>query len=121
MSDRISSWQVATVTISLSPVSRLVHFRTTMSRNLPSYADLELKIGKVLGRGGYAVVHEATWGTSPVAVKTLHQLSAEGYSSIAFQREMDLLRGLHHPNVLQLLYVTSTEPYYIITELMDSD
>ena len=64
----------------------------------------------VLGKGGFGVVMKMKFlGSTEVAVKALTSTDEVALGSTAateFLRELKFLKGLHHPNVIQLLGVT---------------
>uniref|UniRef100_A0A3Q3EZV0 non-specific protein-tyrosine kinase n=1 Tax=Labrus bergylta TaxID=56723 RepID=A0A3Q3EZV0_9LABR len=75
----------------------------------------EFRLHKKLGEGHFGEVWEALWTTEnrKVAIKTLKQGRHE------FVKEVQALKSLHHPKLIQLLAMCSRgEPVYIVTELM---
>ena len=70
-----------------------------------------------LGQGNFGEVWAGVWnGTTPVAVKTLKPDTMEVKD---FVQEAQVMKKIHHPNLLQLYAVcTIGEPIYIVTELM---
>ena len=83
---------------------------------LSSYHDL-----KLIGRGGMAEVYSAT---SPrrksVAIKVLRaELATEGQFRKRFMREAQVVSGLEHPNIVQVLdFGDEKGAYYIVMELL---
>ena len=76
-----------------------------------------LKFTKKLGAGMFGEVWAGMWNsTTSVAIKTLKS----GTMEVAdFIQEAQVMKSLHHPNLLQLYAVcTAEEPIYIVTELM---
>ena len=83
---------------------------------------------RVLGRGAYAIVQEALWRGTLVAVKTLHQILVEegvpGRDQFfrEFVREWDTLKSLRHPCIVQFLGVCALEDdrnnHGLVTELL---
>ena len=61
----------------------------------------ELKLGKLLGKGGFGAVYAGKWRDNPVAVKKvlLQQLSEELQE--AFHKEADVMIKLEHPNIIK--------------------
>ncbi|KAK5624094.1 hypothetical protein CRENBAI_015010 [Crenichthys baileyi] len=78
----------------------------------------EFKLNKQLGEGHFGQVWEAYWTKEnrKVAIKTLKQ---EDTKQDEFVKEVQALKSLHHPKLIQLLAMCSRgEPVYIVTELM---
>ncbi|CAL8363980.1 unnamed protein product [Lota lota] len=78
----------------------------------------EFQLHKKLGEGHFGAVWEATWTTEnrKVAIKMLKQ---EDTKQDEFVKEVQALKSLHHPKLIQLLALCSRgEPVYIVTELM---
>jgi hypothetical protein len=76
-----------------------------------------LKKVQVLGRGSFGDVHKANWLGIEVARKTFH-----GPSAADFEREVEILEGLSHPNIVSLLWHGRDErKCHMIMELMDGD
>ncbi|KAG0597872.1 hypothetical protein M758_12G027000 [Ceratodon purpureus] len=70
-----------------------------------------------LGSGSFGDVHKMNWLGFEVARKTFH-----GSSAPDFEREVQTLEGLCHPNIVSLLgYTRDTRKCYMIMELMDED
>ena len=72
---------------------------------------------KKIGTGAFSEVWEGTWNNNTlVAVKKLKIGTA---STDTFLKEVELLKQLSHPKIIQLYAIcTKEEPIYIITELM---
>uniref|UniRef100_G3P7M8 non-specific protein-tyrosine kinase n=1 Tax=Gasterosteus aculeatus aculeatus TaxID=481459 RepID=G3P7M8_GASAC len=78
----------------------------------------EFRLHKKLGEGHFGEVWEALWTTEnkKVAIKTLKQADTK---QDEFVKEVQALKSLHHPKLIQLLAMCSRgEPVYIVTELM---
>ncbi|KAM8945756.1 tyrosine-protein kinase Srms [Pelodytes ibericus] len=77
----------------------------------------EFKMLKKLGEGFFGEVWEGLWNNKErVAIKTFKK---ENVVQSDFEKEIDALKHLSHPNLIQLLAVCSFgEPVYIVTELM---
>lgn len=70
-----------------------------------------------LGRGSAGVVHKINWLGLPVVGKTFF-----GSDQPSFEREVSILAGLCHPNVVSLLgYATGDGDCSLVMELMDGD
>uniref|UniRef100_A0A3P9Q6E2 non-specific protein-tyrosine kinase n=1 Tax=Poecilia reticulata TaxID=8081 RepID=A0A3P9Q6E2_POERE len=78
----------------------------------------EFRLLHQLGEGNFGQVWEAIWTKEnrKVAIKMLKQ----GAGRLAdFVKEVQALKSLHHPKLIQLLAMCSRgEPVYIVTELM---
>ncbi|GMI18921.1 hypothetical protein TeGR_g7165, partial [Tetraparma gracilis] len=70
----------------------------------------ELKIGKLLGKGGFGVVHLATYHGGKIAVKQLSNLDEENV--LRFRHECFLMKNLSHPNIVTLLGVVWSEEMF---------
>ncbi|XP_077589795.1 tyrosine-protein kinase Srms [Stigmatopora nigra] len=78
----------------------------------------EFRLHRKLGEGHFGEVWEAMWTTENkrVAIKMLKQ---EDTKQDEFVKEVQALKSLHHPKLIQLLAMCSRgEPVYIVTELM---
>lgn len=56
-------------------------------------------------------------GTTPVAIKTL---KPDTMTKEEFLKEARIMKGLCHPHMVRLFAVVTTEPIYIVTELMSN-
>jgi len=99
----------------------------TMSSNaaasLQSSIDFDqLQLHEVIGGGGFSQVWKATWIRTPVAVKILTGSAQNTHVARAileeFKAEINLLKGMHHPNICLYMGACVTPPNRaIITEL----
>jgi serine/threonine-protein kinase len=83
---------------------------------LSSYHDL-----KLIGRGGMAEVYSATsLKRRSVAIKVLRaELASEEQFRKRFMREAEIVSGLEHPNIVQVLdFGDEKGAYYIVMELL---
>jgi len=63
-----------------------------------------MSLGECLGSGGVGAVYKGMRGQAPVAVKILPQHSLDQEEQLArFQREAELLAGIKHSNIIQVL------------------
>lgn len=72
-----------------------------------------------LGKGASATVHKVMWLGAVVAKKTFH-----GRDNQYFLKEIEILAGLCHPNIVSMLWYYTTETFKCcinIMELMDGD
>ncbi|GMI18950.1 hypothetical protein TeGR_g15277, partial [Tetraparma gracilis] len=70
----------------------------------------ELKIDKLLGKGGFGVVNLATYKGGKVAMKQLLTVNEENV--LRFRHECFLMKNLSHPNVVQLVGVCWSEDLF---------
>jgi len=88
------------------------------TRNRIPYS--ELKMGKLLGTGGFADVHLATLNGTEVAVKKLHtnndQIFQGNVDLKEFRSEIGLQGNLNHPSILAILGIV-LRPVCIVMEL----
>ncbi|CAN9515236.1 unnamed protein product [Ophioblennius macclurei] len=78
----------------------------------------EFRLLRKLGEGHFGEVWEALWTAEnrKVAIKTLKQ---EDTKQDEFVKEVQALKSLNHPKLIELLAMCSRgEPVYIVTELM---
>ncbi|XP_065914646.1 probable serine/threonine-protein kinase drkA isoform X2 [Dysidea avara] len=80
----------------------------------------QLKIGKEIGRGAWATVHEATFREATVAAKCLHKLITAPRTRQLFQREMEMALVCQHQNIVTFLGATLEGPPVILMEMMDT-
>ncbi|GMI38379.1 hypothetical protein TeGR_g13292 [Tetraparma gracilis] len=71
---------------------------------------MELKIDKLLGKGGFGVVNLGTYRSIKVAVKQLLTVNEENV--LRFRHECFLMKNLSHPNVVKLVGVCWSEELF---------
>eukprot|EP00892_Ulva_mutabilis_P001691 jgi/Ulvmu1/11522/UM078_0011.1 len=77
-----------------------------------------LSLGTVLGEGEFGIVHKGRWNGTPVAIKVLKAMNQRHRAKIAL--EVDVLRRLRHPNVVEFLGAcTRSNPVTIVSELLE--
>mmetsp|Transcript_390 Transcript_390/g.567 ORF Transcript_390/g.567 Transcript_390/m.567 type:complete len:590 (-) Transcript_390:57-1826(-) len=84
----------------------------------------EMTISEKLGSGVFGVVHKGICRGNEVAIKvpTRKKLSKKEFD--LFLREIDLMKGIHHPHIVLLMgacYSESDNKIYIVTELLAGD
>ena len=80
---------------------------TFFSLNMAHYADIEQKVPPhLIGRGVTSAVYLASWNTLEVAIKVLNTLS----DTAAITRELDVIRALQHPNIIQVIAICDDLP-----------
>ena len=81
----------------------------------------QFTIGREIGRGAWATVHETTFRGAIVAAKRLHQLITAPRTRQLFQREMEMALQCQHQNIVTFLGATLEGPPVILMELMDTN
>ena len=81
----------------------------------------QFTIGREIGRGAWATVHEATCRGATVAAKSLHQLITSPRTKQLFHREMEMALQCQHQNIVTFLGATLEGPPVILMELMDTN
>eukprot|EP00741_Cyanophora_paradoxa_P012407 tig00020610_g11988.t1 len=79
----------------------------------------QVQFGPVLGRGGFGRVYLGTWLGTEVAIKELMVSAAEMAAQARddFRAEVETLRALRHPNVIQFFGAyENNNQLYIVTE-----
>ena len=79
----------------------------------------QFTIGKEIGRGAWATVHEAKFRGATVAAKCLHDVITAPKTRELFQREMEMALICQHENVVTFLGATMEGAPVILMELMD--
>ena len=80
----------------------------------------QFTIGREIGRGAWATVHETTFRGATVAAKCLHHLITSPRTRELFQREMEMALQCQHQNMVTFLGATLEGPPVILMELMDT-
>jgi len=79
------------------------------------------QLGKEIGRGGFSVVVEAQNKKTgqKVAIKRIKKDQVEGDDIKLLLREVHIMRGLNHPNILKLYEVyENDEEFFLVMELV---
>ena len=79
----------------------------------------QFTMGKEIGRGAWATVHETRFRGATIAAKCLHQLITSPRTRELFQREMEMALHCQHQNIVTFLGATLEGPPVILMELMD--
>ncbi|KAK1586982.1 hypothetical protein Q3G72_008262 [Acer saccharum] len=79
----------------------------------------DLLLGEEIGQGSYAVVYRGMWNGSDVAVKVYFGNEYSEGTIENYQKEVDIMKKLRHPNVLLFMgAVYSQERLAIVTEFL---
>ncbi|XP_058009631.1 uncharacterized protein LOC110654774 isoform X1 [Hevea brasiliensis] len=79
----------------------------------------DLQLGEEIGQGSYAVVYRGIWNGSDVAVKLYFGNQYKEETLLDYQKEIDIMKRLRHPNVLLFMgAVYSQERLAIVTEFL---
>ena len=97
-----------------------VHSMITSSRLWVVSHD-QFTIGREIGRGAWATVHEATFQGATVAAKHLHQTINAPKTRQLFQREMEMALRCQHQNIVTFLGATLEGDPVLLMELMDTN
>jgi serine/threonine-protein kinase len=78
------------------------------------------RVERLIGNGGFAAVYEARDPDGRrVAIKRLHgELALRSHDILRFDREIRIIRGLRHPNVVEILDVGDDQAPYFVMELL---
>mmetsp|Transcript_8418 Transcript_8418/g.9722 ORF Transcript_8418/g.9722 Transcript_8418/m.9722 type:complete len:964 (+) Transcript_8418:2-2893(+) len=111
------------------PRKSIIHKRINLTMSTDAATSLqssinfdELQLQDVIGGGGFGQVWKATWRGTPVAVKVLTGAAQNTHIAKAileeFKAEINLLKGMRHPNICLYMGACLTPPNRaIITEL----
>ncbi|KAK6911447.1 Serine-threonine/tyrosine-protein kinase, catalytic domain, partial [Dillenia turbinata] len=79
----------------------------------------DLIIGERIGLGSYGEVYQADWNGIEVAVKKFLDQDFSGAALVEFKREVRIMSGLRHPNVVAFMGAITRPPNLsIITEYL---
>ena len=82
-------------------------------------AEGDLDIGDVIGSGAFGTVKAARWRHTPVAVKVLYH-DARADDRQLFEKEVQLMATLHHPNIVQFLGYAHTPALALVLEIFEN-
>ncbi|KAJ4712996.1 Serine/threonine-protein kinase [Melia azedarach] len=79
----------------------------------------DLQLGQEIGQGSYAIVYRGLWNGSDVAVKVYFGNEYSEDTLQSYQKEIDIMKKLRHPNVLLFMgAISSQERLAIVTEFL---
>lgn len=90
--------------------------RERSKKNIERY-----QIGEKLGEGAFSVVYMAldTQTKKHVAVKVIKKYQLDEKQRLNVMKEVNIMKQLHHPNVVSLVdFIENDEYYYIVQELV---
>eukprot|EP00727_Mastigamoeba_balamuthi_P002224 m51a1_g12 putative mitogen activated protein kinase kinase kinase 3 (288) ;mRNA; r:49326-66891 len=74
----------------------------------------EILMGEVIGQGSFGVVYKARWRDTEVAAKVFSVQSLSAKSIAQFEKEVDVMRALRHPNILLFMCHAKNDTNLII-------
>ena len=76
----------------------------------------DIRSGDEIGRGSYGIVRSAEWRHTAVAMKILYT-DAQKEDRELFEREVEIMATLHHPNIVQFFGYTRCPELALVIEL----
>ena len=113
--------------IYIEPPKNLSELKEMITMCMHELRAEDIEMGDEFASGQFGVVYRGKYRTSvgdvPVAIKTLKgTVDANKDMKVAFMREAAILAQFHHPNVLRLIgIVTTQQPWMMITELLKTE
>ena len=99
---------------------QLIGVQSMMTHSrLWAVSDDQFSIGKEIGRGAWATVHETTFRGTIVAAKCLHNIINTPETREMFQQEMEMILHCQHENIVTFIGATLEDNPVILMELMD--
>ena len=80
----------------------------------------QFTIGREIGRGAWATVHETKFQGATIAAKCLHHLITSPRTRELFSREMEMALHCQHQNIVTFLGATLEGPPVMLMELMST-
>ena len=111
----------------MEPPKNLSELKEMLTAFMHELRAEDIEMGEEFASGQFGVVYRGKYRTSvgdvPVAIKTLKKpVDANKDMKVAFMREAAILAQFHHPNVLRLIgIVTTQQPWMMITELLKTE
>ncbi|CAK9152445.1 unnamed protein product [Ilex paraguariensis] len=81
----------------------------------------QLFIGSMISEGPYSIVYEGSYKSEPVAIKVIQPDNSSAVSperQEKFEREVTMLSGVKHDNIVKFIGVSLAPTMMLITELM---
>ena len=113
--------------IYIEPSYNLSDLKEMLTVSMYELRKEDVEMGEEFASGQFGVVYRGKYRTSvgdvPVAIKTLKEtVDTKKDLKVAFMREAAILAQFHHPNVLRLIgIVTTQQPWMMITELLKTE
>ena len=113
--------------IYMEPPKNLSELKEMLTVSMYELRNEDVEMGEEFASGQFGVVYRGKYRTSvgdvPVAIKTLKEtVDTKKDLKVAFMREAAILAQFHHPNVLRLIgIVTTQQPWMMITELLKTE
>ena len=113
--------------IYIEPPKNLSELKEMLTMCMHELRAEDIEMGEEFASGQFGVVYRGKYRTSvgdvPVAIKTLKRtVDANKDMKVVFMREAAILAQFHHPNVLRLIgIVTTQQPWMMITELLKTE
>ncbi|RLN83504.1 hypothetical protein BBO99_00002077 [Phytophthora kernoviae] len=84
-----------------------------------SIREEDLIVDAAIGRGVFGVVYKGSYFGTPVAIKKLHVSGVPKNTLMEFEKECNIMKGLHHPNIVLFMGSCSKPPtLLLVTELL---
>eukprot|EP01105_Mastigella_eilhardi_P008505 TRINITY_DN2061_c0_g1_i18.p1 TRINITY_DN2061_c0_g1~~TRINITY_DN2061_c0_g1_i18.p1 ORF type:complete len:1315 (-),score=237.47 TRINITY_DN2061_c0_g1_i18:455-4399(-) len=79
----------------------------------------EIQLQERIGAGSFGTVYRALWRGTIIAVKKIDAAAVSGVQMSQFEQEVEIMRGLRHPNCLLFMgFAKTPETIFILTEYM---
>lgn len=111
-----------TYTLTAESPAELEQWRLLIEAQLPSHSfTRDYEVQELLGQGAYGQVYRTLqlYTALPYAVKVFDKATMNGHDEERLRREIDVLRLVHHDNLLHLQEIYESPQYvHIITDLI---
>jgi sterile alpha motif and leucine zipper containing kinase AZK len=111
--------RLALISFSIIFSTRIAAMEPQPTTSLQTIPYSSLKIGDLLGHGGYGDVYKAIWHGSEVAIKQLHLKTLPTHLKEEFEHEAQVMAQCQYPNIINLYgIVTETGHHALVMEYM---